>query len=134
MAFESLSEKITQTIRNLAGKSQLSERNMDETLKDIRIALLEADVNYVVVKNFLNNLKEKVIGQQVLSAVEPGQMLVKLVNDELIALLGSNDQELNFLSEGISTVMVVGLQGSGKTTNIAKIAKLLKEKNNVESY
>lgn len=128
MAFDNLSEKITKTIRNIQGKGKLTEKNMEETLKDIRVALLEADVNYGVVKNFLNRIKEKLIGHDVLNAVEPGQMLVKLVNDELVSLLGDENSGINYKQNGLTILMMVGLQGSGKTTTLGKIAKLIKEK------
>lgn len=128
MAFDNLQDKITKTFRNLQGKGKLTENNMEETLKDIRVALLEADVNYVVVKQFLSNVKEKALGHDVLNAVEPGEMLVKIVNDELIALLGDENTGLNYKENGITTLMMVGLQGTGKTTSIAKIAKLIRDK------
>lgn len=128
MAFDNLQDKITKTFRNLQGKGRLTENNMEETLKDIRVALLEADVNYIVVKEFLNKIKEKALGHDVLNAVEPGQMLIKIVNDELIALLGDENSGLNYKQNDLTCMMMVGLQGTGKTTSIAKIAKLIKEK------
>ena len=128
MGFDSLQEKLTKSFRNLQGKGHLTEKNMEETLQEIRTALLEADVNYNVVKQFLVRVKEESIGQNVLTAVDPGQQLVKIVHDELIKLLGSDDNTLHFNENGLSIFMVVGLQGTGKTTHIAKIAKLLKTK------
>lgn len=128
MAFDTLQERLTKTLRNIAGKGKLSERNMEETLKEIRVALLEADVNYGVVQNFLNAISKEAIGQDVLNAIDPGQLLVKIVHDEIIKLLGSDgDNELKFNPNGLTTIMVVGLQGTGKTTQVAKIANLLKK-------
>ena len=125
--FDSLQEKLTKTLRNVQGKGRLSERNMEETLKEIRIALLESDVNYKVVKDFLEKVRQESIGQDVLNSVEPGQLLVKIVHDEIIKLLGDEDSSLNFAQEGITKIMIVGLQGTGKTTQAAKLANLLKK-------
>ncbi|MBQ3295953.1 MAG: signal recognition particle protein [Erysipelotrichaceae bacterium] len=125
--FDSLQEKLTKTLRNVQGKGRLSERNMEETLKEIRIALLESDVNYQVVKDFLERIRQESIGQDVLNSVEPGQLLVKIVNDEIIRLLGDEDNSLNLNEKGSTTIMLVGLQGTGKTTQLAKIANLLKK-------
>lgn len=125
--FDSLQEKLTKTLRNVQGKGKLSERNMEETLKEIRVALLESDVNYKVVKDFLEKIRQESIGHDVLNAVEPGQLLVKIVHDEIINLLGDEDNSLNFADEGLTSIMVVGLQGTGKTTQVAKLANLLKK-------
>ena len=125
--FDSLQEKLTKTLRNVQGKGRLSERNMEETLKEIRIALLDSDVNYQVVKDFLERIRQESIGQDVLNSVEPGQLLVKIVNDEIIRLLGDEDNSLNLNEKGSTTIMLVGLQGTGKTTQLAKIANLLKK-------
>lgn len=127
MAFDSLQEKISKSFRNLQGKGQLSEKNMEDTLKEIRIALLEADVNYGVTKNFLEAVKTKALGQDVLNALEPGQVLIKIVNDELVELLGGNEEGIRFKEDGITVIMVVGLQGTGKTTHVAKMANLFKK-------
>lgn len=127
--FDSLQDKLTKTIRNIQGKGKLSERNMEETLKEIRIALLESDVNYNVVKNFLEKVRQQSIGQDVLNNVEPGQLLVKIVHDELLNLLGDEDNQLHFNESGLTTIMIVGLQGTGKTTQLAKLANYLKKNN-----
>ena len=124
---DSLSEKLTKVLRNIQGKGKLSERNMEETLKEIRVALLESDVNYGVVKNFLETVRQESIGQDVLNSIEPGQLLVKIVHDEIIKLLGDDDNSLKFNETGLTTIMVVGLQGTGKTTQVAKIANVLKK-------
>lgn len=130
MAFDSLSERLNKALRNISGKGKLTDDNMEAMLKEIRLALLEADVNYRVVKNFLEKVKEKSKGEEVIASVDPGQMVVKIVHDEIIELLGSNEASLNFKEHGISTIMLVGLQGTGKTTSIAKIANILKNKLN----
>lgn len=130
MAFESLSEKLSGIFKKLRGQSRLSEANMDSMLKEIRVALLEADVNYKVVKEFTNNVKEKAIGQQVLTKLNPSQMIVKIVHDELEALLGSEETELNYQRNRPTVIMLVGLQGSGKTTTAGKLAYLMKNKLN----
>ena len=125
--FDSLQEKLTRTLRSVQGKAKLSERNMEDTLKEIRIALLESDVNYKVVKDFLERVRQESIGQDVINAVEPGQLLVKIVHDEIIKLLGDDDNSLNFAEKGLTVVMIVGLQGTGKTTQAAKLANQLKK-------
>lgn len=125
--FDSLQEKLTKTLRNIQGKGRLSERNMEETLKEIRVALLESDVNYGVVKSFLETVRLESIGKDVLNSVEPGQQLVKIVHDELVKLLGDNDNSVRFNDSGLTTIMVVGLQGTGKTTQVGKIANLFKK-------
>lgn len=126
--FDSLQEKLTKTLRNIQGKGRLSERNMEETLKEIRIALLESDVNYKVTRDFLERVRQESIGQDVLNSVEPGQLLVKIVHDELIRLLGDEDNSLHFAEDGLTSIMIVGLQGTGKTTQAAKLASLLRKK------
>jgi len=127
MAFDSLQERLTKTLRNIQGKGKLSQRNMEETLEEIRVALLESDVNYSVVKDFLERVRTQSIGKDVLNSVEPGQLLVKIVNDEIIKLLGDQDNLLNLNNNGLTTIMMVGLQGTGKTTHAAKIANNLKK-------
>ena len=126
MAFDNLQEKLTRTLRNLQGKGKLSEKNMEDTLKEIRVALLEADVNYTVVRNFLNDIREEALGQEVLTSVEPGEALTKIVHDGLVKLLGE-EEPLNFAPSGLTVIMLVGLQGTGKTTQAAKIAYQLKK-------
>ena len=130
MAFESLSEKLSSIFKKLRGQSRLTEKNMEDMLKEIRIALLEADVNFRVVKEFTNNVKEKAIGQDVLSKLNPSQMIVKIVHDELVDLLGSDDSEIHYQNNRPTVIMMVGLQGSGKTTSTGKLAYLMKNKLN----
>ena len=128
MAFESLSDKLSRIFKKIRGQARLTEANMDEMLKEIRVALLEADVNYKVVKEFTNNIKEKAIGQDVLGKLNPSQMLVKIVHDELVVLLGSDDAEIHYQKGRPTIIMMVGLQGSGKTTTTGKLAYLMKNK------
>lgn len=128
MAFDSLSERLNKAMRNVAGKGKLTDANMEEMLKEVRLALLEADVNYRIVKDFLNDVREKAKGEEVLNSVEPGQQLVKIVHDEIIDLLGTNETGIQYKENGITTIMMVGLQGTGKTTSLAKIANIAKNK------
>ena len=127
MAFESLSERLQESLKKIRGQSTLTEENMDEMLREIRLALLEADVNFQVVKEFIANTKQKALGQDVLGSLKPGQVVVKIVHDELVELLGTTVSELDF-SKKPTVIMMVGLQGSGKTTTSGKIAKLLTKK------
>lgn len=128
MAFDSLSDKLNKAFKNISGQGKLTDDNMEGMLKEIRLALLEADVNYKIVKDFLNTVKEKSKGQEVLDSVNPGQMVVKIVHDEIITLLGEAKADVNFKEDGITTIMMVGLQGTGKTTSVAKIANIFKNK------
>lgn len=130
MAFEALQDKFSKVIKKIKGQSKLTESNMDEMLKEVRIALLEADVNYKVVKEFLNNIKEKALGEKVFTKLNPGEMAIKIVRDELIELLGSDSCELHYNKNKPTIIMLVGLQGSGKTTTAAKLANLMKNKLN----
>ncbi|MCI6216190.1 MAG: signal recognition particle protein [Mollicutes bacterium] len=127
MAFESLSDRFGQIFKKLRGQSRLSEANMDEMLKEIRVALLEADVNFKVVKSFVNDVKEKAIGQDVYSKVNPSQMVVKIVHDEIESLLGDEQNGINYTKGGLTTIMLVGLQGTGKTTTAGKLAYLMQK-------
>lgn len=126
MAFENLSDRLSKTLKSLAGQSKLTEANMREMIREVRFALIEADVHPDVVSKFIDNIQTKALGQDVLSALNPSEMVVKLVNDELISILGETQEDLNLVSSP-AVVMMVGLQGSGKTTSAAKIAKYLQE-------
>jgi len=126
--FESLSEKLQKTFRNLRGLGKLSEKNMKEGLREVRLALLEADVNYKVVKDFIGNVREKAMGSEVLESIMPGQQLVKVVHDELVGLMGTKAEPLTLSSEPPSVIMLIGLQGSGKTTTAAKLARQLRSR------
>ena len=125
--FENLSLKIEKAIKNLKGQGRISEINVAETTKEIRKALVEADVNYKIAKEFTDVVKEKAIGQNVLTSISPGQLLVKIVNDELIQLLGGEQQDIN-ITANPSIFLIAGLQGSGKTTFSGKLAKHIKSK------
>lgn len=128
MAFESLSEKFQRIIKKVKGQSRLTEANMDEMLKEVRIALLEADVNFKVVKEFVEQVKQKAIGEEVYTKLNPSQMVVKIVHDELTELLGSGESEIIYEKNKPTIIMLVGLQGTGKTTSAGKLANLMKRK------
>ena len=128
MAFESLTEKLNQVFSRLRGKGHLTEADVQKAMREIRLALLEADVSYKVVKDFVRTVTERAIGADVMESLTPGQMVVKIVNEELIALMGSEAAGLNLSKDGPTVVMLVGLQGAGKTTNGAKLAGMLKQK------
>lgn len=127
MAFESLSQKLQATIKKLKGQTRVTEKDVKEFMREIRLALLEADVNYKVVKDFIANVSAKAIGQDVLESLSPGQQIVKIVDDELTALLGADDYKLDLSKTPPNVIMMVGLQGSGKTTATAKLAALLRK-------
>jgi signal recognition particle subunit SRP54 len=127
--FDSLSDKLQRVFKNLRGEGKLSAENMEAALKEIRMALLEADVHFKVVKQLMDAVKTKAMGQEVLTALSPGQQVVKIVHEELVKTLGTHQAKLRYANEPPSVIMMVGLQGSGKTTSTAKLAKLLaKEK------
>lgn len=129
MAFESLSEKLQNVFKNLRSKGRLTEEDVKAALKEVKMALLEADVNFKVVKNFIKTVQERAVGQDVMSSLTPGQMVIKIVNEELVSLMGSETTELKIKSgNDITIIMMVGLQGAGKTTTTAKIAGKLKAK------
>ncbi len=129
MAFDSLSDKLQNVFKKLRGKGSLTEADVKEALKEVKMALLEADVNFKVVKNFIKTVQERAIGQDVMTGLNPGQMVIKIVNEELVALMGSETTELSLKSGShITVIMMVGLQGAGKTTATAKIAAKLKQK------
>ena len=127
--FENLSEKLERSFKILKGEGKITEINVAETLKEIRRALIDADVNYKVAKTFTDEVKQKALGQNVLTAVKPGQMMTKIVRDELAALMGGTATDIN-LSGHPAVILIAGLQGSGKTTFSGKLAKMLKEKRN----
>ncbi|MCC8079259.1 MAG: signal recognition particle protein [Oscillospiraceae bacterium] len=127
MAFESLSVKLSAAFKKLRGKGRLTEADIKEAMREVRLALLEADVSYKVVKDFVKSVSEKALNQDVLDSLSPAQMVVKIVNDELVALMGSESVKLNIGSKSPSVTMLVGLQGAGKTTNGAKLAAYMKK-------
>ena len=122
MAFEGLSEKLNATFRNLRGKGRLSEEDIKRAMREVRLALLEADVSYKVVKDFVATVSERAVGQDVLQSLTPAQQVIKIVNEELTALMGGANARLTFAAHPPTVVMMVGLQGAGKTTNVAKLA------------
>ena len=126
MAFESLSEKLSSAFKKLTGKGRLKEADVKEAMREVKLALLEADVNFKVVKDFVKKVTERAVGTDILESLNPGQMVIKIVNEELIALMGSETPKLNISSKSPSIVMLVGLQGAGKTTNGAKLAGYMK--------
>ncbi len=126
--FENLSDKLASVFKKLKGKGHLTEDDINKALKEVKLALLEADVNYKVVKDFLNRVKEKAVGQEVLKSLTPAQQVIKIVRDELVNLMGGTTPELNLKGKVPAVLMLVGLQGSGKTTTCAKLAKFLKSK------
>ena len=127
MAFESLSDKLAETFKKLRSKGRLTNADVKEAMREVRLALLEADVSYKVVKNFTKNVTERAVGSDVLEALNPAQQVIKIVNEELVALMGSDNQKINISSQSPSLVMLVGLQGAGKTTNGAKLAAYMKK-------
>ncbi len=127
MAFESLSEKLSAAFKKLRGKGRLSEADVKEAMREVRLALLEADVSYKVVKDFVKRVSERAVGAEVLESLSPAQMVIKIVNDEFISLMGSESAKINISPKSPSVVMLVGLQGAGKTTNGAKLAAYMRK-------
>ena len=127
MAFESLSDKLNEAFKKLRGKGRLTENDVKEAMREVRMALLEADVSYKVVRDFTKSVTAKAVGSDVLEALNPAQMVIKIVNDELCTLMGSENRKLNISSKSPSVVMLVGLQGAGKTTNGAKLAAYMRK-------
>ena len=131
--FDALSEKLSSAFSKITSRGVLNEKDIDEAMREIRVALLEADVSLPVVKSFIAQVKEQALGEKVVKSVQPGQMVVKIVHDELVKLLGAESAELNLNAVPPVCILMVGLQGSGKTTTSAKIANKLKarKKSNV---
>ena len=127
MAFEGLTAKLNAAFKKLRGKGRLSENDVKEAMREVRLALLEADVSYKVVKDFVSTVTEKCIGSDVLDSLTPAQQVIKIVNDELTALMGGTNAKLTMASRSPTVVMMVGLQGAGKTTNCAKLAGLMRK-------
>ena len=129
MAFEGLGEKLQETFRKLKGKGKLTEKDIKEAMREVKLALLEADVNYKVVKNFVSSVSSKCVGDEVLESLTPGQQVIKVVNEELTNLMGGSESKLNYNSSGPTVLMMVGLQGAGKTTMCGKLALSLRKEN-----
>ena len=129
MAFESLSDKLQNVFKNLRSKGRLTESDVKAALKEVKMALLEADVSFKVVKQFISSVQERAVGQDVMTSLTPGQMVIKIVNEEMVKLMGSETTELKLKpTNEITVIMMMGLQGAGKTTTAAKIAGKLKQK------
>ncbi len=125
--FEDLSQKLDSTLKKIRGQGKLTEKNISDTLREIRRVLLDADVNYKVAKEFIDNVSAKALGQEVITSITPGQLITKIIFDELTELLGGSQTEIKLNASGITPLLIVGLQGSGKTTFSAKLAKKLKD-------
>ncbi len=130
MAFEGLSEKLNGVFKRLKNKGRLNESDVKTAMREVKMALLEADVNYKVVKDFVSKVSERAVGEEVLNSLTPAQQVIKIVNDELVALMGESNAKINFPNKPPCIIMMCGLQGSGKTTHSAKLAKYFKEKQN----
>ena len=128
MAFEGLSEKLNAVFKSLKGKGRLTEADVRNGMREVRLALLEADVSYKVVKDFVAQVTERCVGSDVLESLTPAQQIIKIVNEELTKLMGSTNARLNTANRGPTVVMMVGLQGAGKTTNGAKLAGLMRRR------
>ncbi|HIR61721.1 MAG TPA: signal recognition particle protein [Candidatus Faecivivens stercoravium] len=128
MAFESLSDKLSAAFKRLRSKGKLNESDIKEAMREVKLALLEADVNYKVVKDFVKTVSERAVGQEVLESLTPAQQVIKIVNEELTALMGGENARIEFASKPPTVILMCGLQGSGKTTHAAKLAKYFKDK------
>ena len=129
MAFESLTDKLQNVFKNLRSKGRLTEEDVKQACKEVKMALLEADVNFRVVKQFIKSVEERAVGQDVMNGLNPGQMVIKIVNEEMTSLMGSETTEIAMQpGKAITVIMMCGLQGAGKTTTTAKIAGKLKLK------
>ncbi|WP_305768138.1 signal recognition particle protein [Candidatus Epulonipiscium viviparus] len=126
MAFDQLSTKLQDVFKNLKSKGKLTEKDVKAALREVKLALLEADVNFRVVKGFIKSIEERAVGEEVMSSLTPGQQVIKIVNDELVDLMGSTQSKILFASKGITPILMVGLQGAGKTTTAGKLANLIK--------
>ena len=127
MAFENLADKLQQTFKKLRGKGKISEQDLKGAMREVKLALLEADVNFKVVKDFINSVSEKALGANILESLTPAQQVIKIVNEELTSLMGERNEKINYSSKSPTVIMMVGLQGAGKTTTSAKIGGLLKK-------
>jgi signal recognition particle subunit SRP54 len=126
--FENLQERFGRVLDNVRGRGRLTEENIRDSMREVRMALLEADVALPVVRQFVDQVREKALGEAVMKSLTPGQVLVKIVNDELVALMGASNERLDLSAQPPAVVLMAGLQGSGKTTSVAKLARWLKER------
>ena len=127
MIFEGLAEKLQNTLGKLKSKGKLSEKDVKDAMREVKLALLEADVNFKVVKQFVNKVKERAVGQEVMESLTPGQHVIKIVNEELTSLMGDVQSKINFSPKPPTVIMLVGLQGAGKTTTAGKLGNYLKK-------
>ena len=127
MAFEGLSSRLQDITRKIKGEARITESNMKDMLREVKLALLEADVNYKIVKEFIASVQEKALGQDVMKSLKPGEQVVKIVRDELTELLGGTDSKINISPNPPTVIMLVGLQGAGKTTMAGKLANYLRK-------
>ncbi len=132
MPFESLSDRIQMSLRRLTGRGKINEKDIDEAMREIRVSLLEADVNYKIVKQFIADIKEKALGERVMKSLTPGDQVVKIVYEELVQLMGEEAAPINLKKSGTSVILMAGLQGSGKTTHAGKLALYLRKNNNLK--
>src|SRR5690625_2162292 len=130
MAFEGLSNRLQETIKKITGKGKVSEQDVNTMAREVRLALLEADVNFKVVRDFVNRIKERAVGQEVMDSLTPGQQVVKVVQDELTELMGGEESKIAVADRPPTVIMMVGLQGAGKTTTTGKLAQLLRKQYN----
>ena len=131
MPFESLSEKLQMSLRRLTGRGKVNENDIEDAMREVRVSLLEADVNYKIVKKFIADVKEKALGERVMKSLTPGDQVVKIVYEELVKLMGDEAVPINLKKSGMSVALVVGLQGSGKTTHVGKLSNLLRKNHNL---
>ena len=129
MAFEGLSDRLESAFKNLRSKGSLTESDVRSAMREVRMALLEADVNYKVAKDFTNTVTEKAVGEKVMESLTPSQMVIKIVKEELVSLMGGTKSRLAYASHPPTVILMCGLQGSGKTTHCAKLANMLKKDN-----
>ncbi len=134
MVFESLSEKLQNALGKLKGKGKLSEKDVDLAMREVRLALLEADVNFKVVKDFVKTVKERAVGSEVMESLTPGQQVIKIVNEELTKLMGEKESKLIFAPTPPTIILMCGLQGAGKTTTAGKLANNLKKSKTRDHY
>ena len=126
--FENLSDRLSKTVKKLRGQARLTDENIKDALRDVRMALLEADVALPVVRDFINRIRERAVGQEVLDSLTPGQALIKVVHEELIEIMGQANASLNLNTQPPAVILMAGLQGAGKTTTVGKLTRFLKEK------
>lgn len=130
MAFEGLADRLQGTLQKIRGKGKVTEADVKEMMREVRLALLEADVNFKVVKQFINKVKERAVGQEVMKSLTPGQQVIKVVNEELTALMGGEQSKIAVSNRPPTVIMMAGLQGAGKTTTVGKLANHLRKKHN----